>query len=73
MQDVTPKEKWSGRKPQVSHFKVFGSVAYTLNPNEKRSKLDAKCMKLMFLGYSERAKAYRLTDVATNKVVVIRI
>eukprot|EP00253_Pinus_taeda_P024581 PITA_24581 len=24
----TPEEVWSGRKPQISHLKVFGSVAY---------------------------------------------
>ena len=24
----TPEEVWSGRKPKISHLKVFGSVAY---------------------------------------------
>ncbi|CAI8588309.1 unnamed protein product [Vicia faba] len=31
--DLTPQEAWSGRKPTMSHFKVFGSVAYAHVPD----------------------------------------
>eukprot|EP00253_Pinus_taeda_P002078 PITA_02078 len=43
----TPEEVWSGRKPKISHLKVFGSIAYTWIPAAKRSKLDSKSQKLM--------------------------
>jgi hypothetical protein len=26
VRDITPKEAWFKRKPQVSHFKYFGSI-----------------------------------------------
>ena len=56
VQDVIPEEKWLGKKPHVSHLRVFGSVAYALVPEEKREKLDVKCIKLLFVGYSESRK-----------------
>eukprot|EP01018_Ginkgo_biloba_P016510 Gb_19106 [translate_table: standard] len=37
-----------------------------------KEKLDAKCMKLLFVGYSEKSKAYRLMNVATNSIIVSR-
>eukprot|EP01018_Ginkgo_biloba_P032697 Gb_28316 [translate_table: standard] len=70
-EDVTPQEKWSRRKPHVIHFRIFGSTTYTLIPEEKRGKLDAKCMKLLFVGYTENSKAYRLMNVTTNKMIII--
>jgi hypothetical protein len=39
---MTPKEKLIGKKPDVSHLKMFGCIAYVHVPNEKRSKLDPK-------------------------------
>ena len=64
----TPEEAWSGRKPKVSHLKVFGSTAYTWIPATKRTKLDSKSKKMMLTGYNDTHKAYRLVDVDTDKV-----
>jgi hypothetical protein len=64
----TPKEAWSGRKPKVSHLKVFGSIAYAWILEEKRTKLDPKSKKLMITGYNNSHKAYRLVDVDTNQL-----
>jgi transposase InsO family protein len=36
---ITPKEAWSGRKPCISHMRVFGCIAYAMVPDEKRGKL----------------------------------
>jgi hypothetical protein len=66
---MTPEEAWSGKKPHVSHLKVFGSVAYVWIPDEKHSKLDSKCKKLMFTGYSDHHKAYRLIDIEADKCI----
>eukprot|EP00253_Pinus_taeda_P004407 PITA_04407 len=46
----TPEEVWSGRKPKISHLKVFGSVAYVWIPAAKCSKLGSKSQKLMMTG-----------------------
>jgi hypothetical protein len=64
----TPKEAWSGRKPKVSHLKVFGSTAYTWIPAAKRTKLAPKSKKMMLTGYNDTHKSYRLVDVDTDKV-----
>jgi len=49
---MTPKEKFISKKSDVSHFKVFGYIAYMHVPDEKRSKLDPKVDKCIFIGYS---------------------
>ena len=46
----TLEEVFSGKKPNVSHFRVFGSPVYFHVPKEKRSKFDAFGKKGMFVG-----------------------
>ena len=69
---MTPQEAWSGRKPAVDHFRIFGCIAYAHVPDEKRKKLEDKSLKCVFLGVSETSKAYKLYDPLTKKVVVSR-
>jgi len=68
----TPQEAWSGRKPDVSHLRVFGCKAFTHVPDEKRTKLESKFMPCVFLGYYEGTKAYRLMCLKTKKVIKSR-
>ncbi|GJU66865.1 retrovirus-related pol polyprotein from transposon TNT 1-94 [Tanacetum coccineum] len=68
----TPQEAWSGIKPTVLHFKVFGSVTYAHVLDQRRTKLDDKSQKYMFIGYDEKAKAYWLFDPIEKKVTVSR-
>jgi hypothetical protein len=49
---MTPKEKYSGRKLDFSHLKVFGCIAYVHILDELRTKLDPKAEKCVFIGYS---------------------
>jgi hypothetical protein len=56
---MTPKEKIIGKKLDVSHLRVFGCIAYMHVPDEKRSKLDPKAEKCIFIGYSLKQKGYR--------------
>jgi hypothetical protein len=56
----TPQEAWSGRKPDVSHLRVFGCKAFAHVPDEKRTKLESKSMPCVFFGYYEGTKAYCL-------------
>ncbi|TXG46384.1 hypothetical protein EZV62_028112 [Acer yangbiense] len=72
VQNMTHDEAWSGRKPAVDHFKIFGCVAYAHIPDEKRKKLDDKGEKYVFLGVSEHSKAYKLFNPSTNKIVTSR-
>eukprot|EP01018_Ginkgo_biloba_P035629 Gb_34551 [translate_table: standard] len=56
----TSQEVWSGKKPTVEHLKVFGCEAFTHVPKKKRSKLDNKSVKCIFVGYYDGVKGYRL-------------
>ena len=41
----TPLEVWSGKKPNVSHLKLFGCMVYAHVPDAQRQKLDKKAVK----------------------------
>ncbi len=69
---MTPEEKFTGKKPDVSHFRVFGCIAYVHVPNEKRSKLDPKAEKCIFIGYSLEQKGYRCFNPSIRKLQVSR-
>ena len=70
VQNMTPEEAWSGRKPTVDHFRIFGCIAYAHIPNEKMRKLENKGEKCIFLGVSEKSKAYKLYNSSTMKIVI---
>ena len=61
-----------GRIPDVSHFRVFGCMAYAHIPEVEGTKLDKKAVKLRFLGYSDNQEDYRLFDKVNRKVVIRR-
>ena len=65
---ITPYQQWYGRKPNISHLKVFGCMAYALIPDVQRKKLDKKAEKFRFIGYCNESKGYRLIDEKTKKV-----
>ena len=52
---ITAESVFTCRKPEVSHFKIFGNVAYCHVPEEKRKKLDRTAEKGYLVGYSENA------------------
>jgi hypothetical protein len=45
----TPYEAWYSFKPKVNHLRVFGSTYYALAPKEKRTKLENRSMKCIFI------------------------
>ena len=65
--DITPQEAWSGKRPCISHMRVLGCIAYAKVRDEKRTKLDAKGIKCLFVGYCEGTKAYRLMCLESQK------
>jgi hypothetical protein len=65
---MTPEEKFTSKKPYVSHLIVFGCIAYVHVPDEKRSKLDPKAKKCIFIGYSLDQKGYRCFNPSIQKL-----
>jgi len=72
VQNLTPEEAWRGKKPCVDHLRIFGCIAYAHVPDVKRKKILSKSEKCVFLGVSEMAKAYKLDNPVTKKIVVSR-
>ncbi|GKU89839.1 hypothetical protein SLEP1_g3924 [Rubroshorea leprosula] len=70
--DLMPEEAWSGRRPAIDYFRIFGCIAYAHVPDQKMSKLDDKGEKCIFLGVSDQSKAYRLYSPLTKKVIISR-
>jgi hypothetical protein len=69
LDDKTPQEVWIGKKPSLTHLKVFGCDAYVHVPKENTSKLDKKDEKCIFIGYKYGLKGYKLWNPETKKVV----
>ncbi|KAL3500573.1 hypothetical protein ACH5RR_039666 [Cinchona calisaya] len=68
----TPFEAWKGRKPSVSHLRVFGCIAYALINSQQLHKLDGKAEKCIFIGYCSQSKAFHLYNPNTGKIIVRR-
>jgi hypothetical protein len=69
LDDKTPQEVWIGKKPSLTHIKVFVYDAYVHVPKENKSKLDKNAKKCIFIGYKYGLKGYKLWNLETKKVV----
>jgi len=58
--EKTAYELFKGRRPNISYFHQFGYTCYILNNKVYLKKFDAKAQRGIFLGYTERSKAYRV-------------
>src|SRR4030066_1139270 len=64
----TSYELFKGRKPSISYFHKFGCTCYILNNKHYLKKFSAKAQKGIFIGYSDRSKAYRVYNYETKMV-----
>jgi hypothetical protein len=64
----TPYELWTGRKPSLQHFRIWGcpTEARPYRPQEK--KLDERTVSCYFIGYAERSRGYKFYD-PTNRII----
>ena len=60
LEDKTPQEVWTGKKPSLSYLRVCGCDAYVHVPKEKRTKLGSKSEKCIFIGYKDGLKGYKI-------------
>jgi hypothetical protein len=54
----TLEEMFIGKKPEVSHLKIFGCPVFIHIPKDKRNKLEPSGKKGIFVGYCEVSKAF---------------
>ena len=63
---ITPYESLFNKKPDVTNLRVFGCVDSYVN---KQTKLNAKSKKVIFVGYPDSIKGYKLFDPVTHKFI----
>ena len=62
--NVTPFESlMNGRKPDLSHLRVWGCDCYVAIPNETRGKAGPKRFRANFVGYEEHRIGWRVRDL----------
>jgi hypothetical protein len=50
----TPFKRWTQKKPDISHLRTFGCLAFAWIPRDLRKKLDNNAYKGVLLGYSAK-------------------
>ena len=62
----TPYELLKGQKPNLAYFRTFGCRCYILiNEKSNIGKFDSRSDEGIFLGYSDRSKAYQVFNKHT--------
>jgi transposase InsO family protein len=72
LKNITPEEYWTKIKPDVSHFRVCGSISWAHIPDENRKALHPKSEKCIFVGYSKDVKGYILLQPHCNEIIIRR-
>jgi hypothetical protein len=66
----SPYELLTGKKPNVSYFRVFGSKCFILVKRGRKSKFAPKAVEGFLLGYDSNTRAYRVFNKSTGLVEV---
>jgi hypothetical protein len=66
----TSYELLTGKKPNVSYFRVFGSKCFILIKRGRKSKFAPKVVEGFSLGYDSNTRAYRVFNKSTRLVEV---
>jgi transposase InsO family protein len=70
IKNKTPYETMHNRKPDVSHLRVWGCLAYVHIQKDKRAKLGSHMEKCIFIGYPEGYKGWKFYNPETQKVII---
>ena len=55
----TPFELWTGRKPSLNHFRVWGCPSEVRLYNPTEIKMQSRSTRCYFMGYPDHSKGYR--------------
>jgi transposase InsO family protein len=66
----TSYELLTDKKPNVSYFRVFGSICFILIKRGRKSKFAPKAIEGFLLGYDSNTRAYRVFNKSTRLVEV---
>lgn len=68
----TPYVARRGVKPNVSHLKTFGCIAFSHVPSHTIQILDDRALRRIFIGYSTESNTYKLYNFIIRKVIISR-
>lgn len=68
---LTPYELFYGKKPDVSHLRVYGCKVAVHVRHDARTKLDPVSEECAMVGYAHSSKAYRLMKLGHNRDLTI--
>jgi hypothetical protein len=66
----TSYELLTGKNPNVSYFRVFGSKCFILVKRGRKSKFAPKTVEGFLLGYNSNTRAYRVFNKSSGQVEV---
>lgn len=66
---TTPYELWIHAKPSVSHYRIFGTVAYIFIDKSLRTKFQPKGKMVIFVGYSDSSKGWGFWNPLTTLIL----
>ena len=66
----TPEEAFTGKKPDISHLKIFGSFVYIHVTKDARKKLEPTAKVGIFVGYKETPHNYRVCSPNIRMTIV---
>ena len=68
-----PEEAYSGKRPDISHLRIFGSPVYMHVTKDARKKLEPTAEGGIFVGYTDTPHNYRVYLPDSRKAVVQRV
>ena len=66
----TPEEAFTGKKLEVSHFKIFGSSVYVHVTKNAKKKLESTIEVGIFVGYTKKPHNYHVYFPKSRMIVV---
>jgi hypothetical protein len=73
LKNIISEEAWTKIKPYVSHLHVFGSVAWTHIPDEKREHCSLKVTSDFFLDIMKMLKVMNLFNLIPGMILRMEI
>jgi len=70
LKGMTPHEAWFKRKPDVSHLRVWGCLAYVFIQKDKRRSLQPHMEQCLFVGYPSGYKGWKFYNPSTKKYII---
>ncbi|GBN86377.1 Retrovirus-related Pol polyprotein from transposon TNT 1-94 [Araneus ventricosus] len=65
----TPIKIWTGYRPSVRDFRIFGSLAHVYIPSVRRNKLQPKADVGIMIGYGIKTRGYRVWVPKQRRVI----